>query len=263
MGTIFKRNNMKHFQSSFVFCVLLSLSASTKAKRTRFKHGHLFRLWDSMVRNDNDEEGFKKERGVRGQCLYTYLELDSKSTKAAVNVVHDLAGWDELSQADSRYAALDEAFNKHEEKIKEEIDPLEESKKLLEVEPVNKKIVDIKEYQRDMMKAMLELVKWSEKNQYVTYFFQLDAVGKSELPCVKAIQESYASKYPDLLHSLTSEVLEETKDKLDDSKRSLEEMITVYMKKIDSLEVEETKIPEIKKALITDGWKFPAMIKKL
>ena len=77
-----------------------------------------------MVRNDNDEEGFKKERGVRGkkdttviksacecikdwrffhsitpinpfylqgQCLYTYLELDSKSTKAAVDVVHDLA----------------------------------------------------------------------------------------------------------------------------------------------------------------------------
>ena len=48
--------------------------------------------------------------------------------------------------------------------------------------------------QRDMMKAMLEMVKWSEKDQYVTYFYQLDAVGKSELPCVKAIQESYASK---------------------------------------------------------------------
>ena len=45
-----------------------------------------------------------------------------------------------------------------------------------------------------MMKALLELVKFSRKNKYVTYFYQLDAVGKTELPCVKAIQESYASK---------------------------------------------------------------------
>merc|ERR1719283_739836 len=103
---------MKHFQSSFAFCVLLSLSASTKAKRTRLKHGHLFRLWDSMVRNDNDEEGFKKEKGVRGQCLYTYLELATKSSEEAVKAVHDLAGWDDLSQADARYAALDESYNK-------------------------------------------------------------------------------------------------------------------------------------------------------
>ena len=26
-----------------------------------------------------------------GQCLYTYLELESKSTKAAIDTVHDLA----------------------------------------------------------------------------------------------------------------------------------------------------------------------------
>ena len=45
-----------------------------------------------------------------------------------------------------------------------------------------------------MTKVMLQMVKWAEKNQYVTYFFQLDPVGKSELPCIKAIQESYASK---------------------------------------------------------------------
>merc|ERR1719283_642430 len=138
---------MKHFQSSFAFCVLLSLSASTKAKRTRLKHGHLFRLWDSMVRNDNDEEGFKKERGVRGQCLYTYLELESKSTKAAIDTVHDLAGWEELSQADSRYAALDKAYNKYNDKVKQRVDPIEEAQGLNEIEPVKNKIIDIKEYQ--------------------------------------------------------------------------------------------------------------------
>ena len=33
------------------------------------------------------------------------------------------------------------------EKVKEEIDPLEESKKLLALEPVTKTVVDIKEYQ--------------------------------------------------------------------------------------------------------------------
>ena len=49
-------------------------------------------------------------------------------------------------------------------------------------------------WQRNMTKVMLQMVKWAEKNQYVTYFFQLDPVGKSELPCIKAIQESYASK---------------------------------------------------------------------
>jgi len=216
------------------------------------------RLMDYMVRNDNDEEGFKKERGVRGQCLYTYLELESKSTKAAIDAVHNLAGWEELSQADSRYAALDEAYNKRNDEVKQIIDPMEEAQGLNEIESVKNKIIDIKEYQRNMTKAMLQMVKWVEKNQYVTYFFQLDAVGKSELPCIKAIQESYASKYPDLLRDVSkTEVLEDTKDDLDDSKRHLEEMISKYMSIIDDLETEETKIQEIKDALVTDGWKFP------
>jgi len=220
------------------------------------------RLMDYMIRNDNDEEGFKKERGVRGQCLYTYLELESKSTKAAIDTVHDLAGWEELSQADSRYAALDKAYNKYNDEVKQKVDPMEEAQGLNEIAPVKNKIIDIKEYQRNMTKAMLQMVKWAEKNQFVTYFFQLDSVGKSELPCIKAIQESYASKYPDLLHDASQyEVLEDTKDDLDDSKRHLEEMISKYMSMIDDLETEATKIQEIKDALVTDGWKFPTMKK--
>jgi len=236
-----------------LLCGLSCTFTETRAGKKR----ELKRLLDSMVRNDNDEEGFKKEKGVRGQCLYTFLELDTKSSKEAVKVVHDLAGWDELSQADARYAALDETYNKRNEEVKGETAVLEESKELLALEPVKNTVVDIKEYQRDMLKAMLELVKWAEKNQYSIYFYQLDPIGKTELPCAKAIQESYASKYPDLLHSENNEVLEETKDKLDDSKRTLEEMIATYMKKIDDLEAKATKIPEIKKALVAAGWKFP------
>merc|ERR1719334_2516794 len=122
---------------------------------TRIWNWNLSRRWnmrlkDYMVRNDNDEEGFKKERGVRGQCLYTYLELESKSTKAAIEAVHNLAGWEDLSQADSRYAALDEAYNKHNDKVKQRVDPIEEAQGLNEIEPVKNKIIDIKEYQRDM-----------------------------------------------------------------------------------------------------------------
>merc|ERR1712098_25047 len=93
------------------------------------------RLMDYMIRNDNDEEGFKKERGVRGQCLYTYLELESKSTKSAIDAVHDLAGWEELSQADSRYAALDKAYNKYNDEVKQKVDPMEEAKGLTKLHP--------------------------------------------------------------------------------------------------------------------------------
>jgi len=108
-----------------------------------------------------------------------------------------------------------------------------------------------------MTKELLELVKQAEKNQFVTYFYQLDAVGKSELPCIKAIQESYASKYPNLLREFTSEVRMETKEALSGSMRRLEDNIAAYMKMVDALEVEETKITHIKNALIRDGWKFP------
>jgi len=244
-----------------IFCFLRNF-ASTSA--TGAKKALLVRLLDSMVRNDNDEEGFTKERGVRGQCLYTYLELDSKSTKEAVRVVHDLAGWEDLITADSRYAALDEAYNKRNDEVKVDFDPLEESKGLTDLKPVNKKIIEIKEYQREMMKAMLEMVKWSEKKQNAIYFLQLDPVGKSELPCVKAIQESYASKYPDLLHSntTTNDVITDTKDKLEDSKRNLEEMISKYMKMIDNLETAEEAIPEIKTTLVREGWKLPNIIQE-
>ena len=52
-----------------------------------------------------------------------------------------------MLQADSRYAALNEAYNKREDAVKEEIDPLVESKGLLDLEPVGKEINEIKEYQ--------------------------------------------------------------------------------------------------------------------
>jgi len=243
-----------------IFCFLRNF-ASTSA--TGAKKALLVRLLDSMVRNDNDEEGFTKERGVRGQCLYTYLELDSKSTKEAVRVVHDLAGWEDLITADSRYADLDEAYNKLNDEVKKSINVLEESKGLIDLEAVSKKIIEVKEYQRVMMKAMLEMVKWSEKKQHEIYFLQLEAVGKSELPCVKAIQASYASKYPDLLQTPnTNDVIVGTKDKLDDSKRKLEEMISKYMKMIDNLETAEEAIPEIKTTLVREGWKLPNIIQE-
>ena len=57
---------------------------------------------------------------------------------------------------------------------------------------------------RDMTKQMLKVVKLAEKYKYVKYFASLDYIGKKELPCVKAIQESYASKYPVLLNQVSS-----------------------------------------------------------
>ena len=57
-------------------------------------------------------------------------------------------------------------------------------------------------FRRDMTKQMLKVVKLEEKKKYVEDFENLDYVGKKELPCVKAIQESYASKYPVLLNTV-------------------------------------------------------------
>ena len=45
---------------------------------------------------------------------------------------------------------------------------------------------------------------------------------------------------------MTKDVMEETKEKLDDSKRSLEEMISKYMKKIDDLETASTAVSKPK-----------------
>ena len=53
-----------------------------------------------------------------------------------------------------------------------------------------------------MTKQMLKVVKLAEKFKYIKYFASLDYIGKKELPCVKAIQESYASKYPVLLNQV-------------------------------------------------------------
>ena len=53
-----------------------------------------------------------------------------------------------------------------------------------------------------MTKQMLKVVKLAEKEKYVQAFTSLDFIGKKELPCVKAIQESYASKYPNLLQEV-------------------------------------------------------------
>ena len=51
---------------------------------------------------------------------------------------------------------------------------------------------------------MLKVVKLAEKDDYVKDFQSLDFVGKKILPCVKAIQESYASKYPVLLNQVSA-----------------------------------------------------------
>ena len=61
--------------------------------------------------------------------------------------LHMQKGWEELSQADSRYAALDEAYNKYNDEVKQKVDPMEEARGLNEIAPVKNKIIDIKEYQ--------------------------------------------------------------------------------------------------------------------
>ena len=60
---------------------------------------------------------------------------------------HIQQGWEELSLADSRYAALEEAYTKRDEEVKQKIDPIEQSQGLSEIAPVKNKIIDIKEYQ--------------------------------------------------------------------------------------------------------------------
>ena len=57
---------------------------------------------------------------------------------------------------------------------------------------------------REMTKQMLKVVKLAEKEKYVSDFESLDFIGRKELPCVKALQEAYASKYPVLLNQVSA-----------------------------------------------------------
>merc|ERR1719511_158102 len=96
-----------------------------------------------------------------------------------------------------------------------------------------------------MTKQMLKVVKLAEKYKYVKYFASLDYIGKKELPCVKAIQESYASKYPVLLNQVTSEVLSSTESELATGKTEMKTMIDEYGKKLKKLTDDASQNTEI------------------
>jgi len=197
----------------------------------------------AALRQNDDSMQFKK--GVRGECFETFLQLEDNAKEEAKKMMYDMPGWHQLAKDDGNWRTVVDAVNKEEARIETLKSVIEKSEALEKIDPVEVTIKDIKNFQREMTKQMLKVVKLAEKDKYVKFFASLDFIGKKELPCVKAIQESYASKYPVLLNEVTSEVLTSTESELEAGKSSMKTMIDEYGKKLAKLTDEASKNSEI------------------
>merc|ERR1712168_375226 len=197
----------------------------------------------AALRQSDDSMQFKK--GVRGECFETYLQLEDNAKEEAKKMMYEMEGWHQLAKDDGNWRTVIDAVAKEEAEIEEMKSVIEKSEALERIDPIVTSIKDIKNYQREMTKQMLKVVKLAEKFKYVKYFASLDYIGKKELPCVKAIQESYASKYPVLLNQVPSEVMSATESELATGKTEMKTMIDEYGKKLKKLTDDATKNTEI------------------
>jgi len=197
----------------------------------------------AAIRQSDDQMQFKK--GVRGECFETYLQLEDNAKEEAKKMMYEMEGWHQLAKDDGNWRTVIDAVAKEEAEIEEMKSVIEKSEALERIDPIVTSIKDIKNYQREMTKQMLKVVKLAEKFKYIKYFASLDYIGKKELPCVKAIQESYASKYPVLLNQVTSDVLSSTESELSTGKSEMKTMIDEYGKKLAKLTDDATKNSEV------------------
>jgi len=197
----------------------------------------------AALRQSDDSMQFKK--GVRGECFETYLSLEDNAKEEAKKMMYEMEGWHQLAKDDGNWRTVVDAVAKEETSIEGMKSVIEKSEALEKIDPIVQTIKDVKNYQRDMTKQMLKVVKLAEKYKYVKYFASLDYIGKKELPCVKAIQESYASKYPVLLNQVTSEVLSSTESELATGKTEMKTMIDEYGKKLKKLTDDASQNTEI------------------
>merc|ERR1719187_3084396 len=153
----------------------------------------------------------KLQKGVRGECFETFLLLEDMAREDAKKTMREMDGWHELAMYDGKWRTVLDAVAQDEASIEQ----------------------------------MLKVVKLEEKKKYVEDFENLDYVGKKELPCVKAIQESYASKYPVLLNSATKDVETTTESEIEAAKAEMNRMIIEYGKKLDKLTDDATKNSDI------------------
>jgi len=184
--------------------------------------------------DSNGKMQFKK--GVRGECFETYLSIEDDAKEEAKKVMYEMPGWHELAKVDGNWRLVEDAVAQFKVNNDKNEKVAEKSTALANENPIETEITEIKTYQREMTKQMLKVVKLAEKAKYVKSFADLDYIGKKELPCVKAIQESYASRYPNLLQEKQSKDLEtETDSELETAKNTMKTMIDEYSKKMDKL----------------------------
>jgi len=187
-----------------------------------------------VARQADGNMQFKK--GVRGECFETYLSLEDDAKEEAKKVMYEMEGWHELAKIDGNWRIILDAVAQFEANNEKNPKVIEKSTSLEKENPIQVEVTEIKTYQREMTKQMLKVVKLAEKEKYVQAFTSLDFIGKKELPCVKAIQESYASKYPNLLQEKQSNDLKtETDSELETAKNTMKSMIDEYGKKVDKL----------------------------
>jgi len=228
-----------------VIAVLLLLVGLGEAigLRKRFKRKLSLAEKSAASRQSDDQMQFKI--GVKGECFETFLDLEEKAKEYAKKMMYEMDGWHELAKDDGNWRTVIEADEKELAAIEKKKEVIEKSEAYEKIDPIDKEIKDIKNYQREMTKQMLKVVKLAEKEKYVSYFENLDFIGKITLPCVKALQESYASKYPVLLNQATSEVKAATESELATAKKEMKEMIEEYKKRTDKLRDDASKNEEI------------------
>jgi len=226
------------FAISLCLFALASVAEASAAKRMRLSLSERI----AAIRQ-SDETKIKK--GVRGECFETYLELEDDAKEYAKKIMYDMEGWHTLAKDDGNWRTVVDAVAKEEAKIDEMKSVIEKSEALEKIDPIVQTIKDIKNYQREMTKQMLKVVKLAEKHKYVQFFGSLDFIGKKDLPCVKAIQESYASKYPVLLNKVTTDVQSTTESELTSGKSEMKAMIDEYGKKLSKVSDDATKNAEI------------------
>jgi len=228
-----------------VFAALLLLIGLDEAigEPKRFKRKLSLAENIAAIRQSDDQMQFKK--GVRGECFETYLALEDNAKEEAKKMMYEMEGWHQLAKDDGNWRTVVDAVSKEEATIEVMKQVIEKSEALEKIDPLAQSIKDIKNYQREMTKQMLKVVKLAEKFKYIKYFASLDYIGKKELPCVKAIQESYASKYPVLLNQVTSEVLSSTESELATGKTEMKTMIDEYGKRLHKLSDDASKNTEV------------------
>jgi len=228
-----------------VLAVLLLLVGLGEAigQRKRFKRKLSLAEKSAASRQSDDQMQFKI--GVKGECLETFLDLEEKAKEYAKKMMFEMDGWHELAKDDGNWRTVIEADEKELAAIEKKKEVIEKSQAYEKIDPIDKEIKDIKNYQREMTKQMLKVVKLAQKEEHVSDFGSLDFIGRKELPCVKALQESYASRYPVLLNQVTSEVETATESELATAMAEMKAMILEYKKRTTKLRDDASKNEEI------------------